>query len=378
MSMGNNEAYKPIQELHASAMNTADEGFIAKRKGLGEEAKKLFEAAFKSEQEAALWAVRGLLEEPSRSVLLRSAASLAMQCDKYDEAEKLICIGLSGYPPYEIAEEFRDLLERVNFSRHLKLRGITLDETELQLVVAGKGVSSGMVKGSLILDRLEVLNKLTIRTAERIAGKPFRGKGSVPKDFKNALLPYYSASRAASYAVTIKFGEVYSQMRISSLDASVQVVEDILQNIELLNDVNMDLLKKNFQDDNYFNNFLGLSKELAPDGDDVDLVGFTIVRNGEERKVQFTRKRKDIGLSIEDFAQNCDEGDNREIQLSGRLSAANDDQNSITLSCDGQKHQIIVPEGLADIVKKYWGEQVIIKGLDLGKKKIRLIDIDPE
>jgi hypothetical protein len=57
--------------------------------------------------------------EPTRSVLYRSAASMAYVCKKYREAEKLIGIGLAGNPPHEIAEELRDLFNLVNANQHL-------------------------------------------------------------------------------------------------------------------------------------------------------------------------------------------------------------------------------------------------------------------
>ena len=43
----------------------------------------------------------------------------------------MIAYGLCGSPPDEIAEELRDLLETVNFERHLKLRGLKLDPNEM-------------------------------------------------------------------------------------------------------------------------------------------------------------------------------------------------------------------------------------------------------
>ena len=42
-----------------------------------------------------------------------SAASLALECGDYREAERLIAVALSGEPPDEIAEELRDLLDEV-------------------------------------------------------------------------------------------------------------------------------------------------------------------------------------------------------------------------------------------------------------------------
>jgi hypothetical protein len=48
--------------------------------------------------------------EPTRSVLHRSAASLAVECLQLREAERLIGQALAGNPPPDIADELRDLL----------------------------------------------------------------------------------------------------------------------------------------------------------------------------------------------------------------------------------------------------------------------------
>jgi hypothetical protein len=48
--------------------------------------------------------------EPTRSVLHRSAAALALECSELREAERLIGRALAGNPPEEIANELRDLL----------------------------------------------------------------------------------------------------------------------------------------------------------------------------------------------------------------------------------------------------------------------------
>ena len=51
--------------------------------------------------------------EPSRSVLYRSAASLAYQCRELEQAEELIKVGLNGNPPAEIRAELEELRGQV-------------------------------------------------------------------------------------------------------------------------------------------------------------------------------------------------------------------------------------------------------------------------
>ena len=97
----------------------------------------------------------------------------------------------------------RNLLESVHFQRHLSLQGQTLDSSEIQLVVAGKSVGYGVAKSNVIFDRIDALEQITYRTVERKQGKPFRGKGAVPKVLKLNFQPYMSVPRAASMAFTI-------------------------------------------------------------------------------------------------------------------------------------------------------------------------------
>jgi len=104
-----------IQELHREAMDLVEMAFIAKLKGDPESAENLLREAYKKESDSAKLLVDEYDFEPTRSILYRSAASLAMECNDLQGAEELIAFGLSGNPPEEIAEELRDLLEKVNF-----------------------------------------------------------------------------------------------------------------------------------------------------------------------------------------------------------------------------------------------------------------------
>jgi tetratricopeptide (TPR) repeat protein len=108
-----------VQELHIKAIELADNAFIFKFKGELENAIKLFSEAFQLERQAALLAKEQNIGEPTISVLLKSAASLAINANELNEAEKLICLALYGEPPHEIAEELRNLLEELYFQRNL-------------------------------------------------------------------------------------------------------------------------------------------------------------------------------------------------------------------------------------------------------------------
>jgi hypothetical protein len=103
-----------VSDIHERAMELADEALAAKRRGHTDESRRLFSEALDYERRAAEMVVPDLAAEPTRSVLLRSAASLAAECGEWREAERLVAIALSGNPPVEIAEELRDLWERIH------------------------------------------------------------------------------------------------------------------------------------------------------------------------------------------------------------------------------------------------------------------------
>jgi hypothetical protein len=107
-------------------MEIADSAFAAQRSGDESVARDLFRQAFSLESQAAYCAIGENSGEPTRSVLLRSTATLAYHGNDLREAERLICIALSGEPPSEIAEELRDLYEQVNAARHVSMRSLSV------------------------------------------------------------------------------------------------------------------------------------------------------------------------------------------------------------------------------------------------------------
>lgn len=105
---------KDIKTLHNEAMDLALQGDIAAKSNTNKELSiQFYTEAFEKEREAALLADFMQNPEPGLSILYRSAASLAIQCGRYREAEQLIAKALSGNPTNEIANELRELLQDI-------------------------------------------------------------------------------------------------------------------------------------------------------------------------------------------------------------------------------------------------------------------------
>lgn len=124
-----------IQDLHRQAMDLAELALTAKLRGDLEQADRLSRQAFEKEVSAATLVASDLNAEPARSVLHRSAASLAIDCGEFQAADRLIATALSGNPPQEIVDELKDLFIRINLRRYFERRGIAFEEEKLNSLI---------------------------------------------------------------------------------------------------------------------------------------------------------------------------------------------------------------------------------------------------
>ena len=114
-----------LLNLHQEAMFFAQDALVAIHHKDTEKAHSLYQQAFDIEHKVALEVAKSD-NEPFRSIILRSAASLALNISLYREAEIFISYGLLGTPPDDIHQELLELLERVKQQRLLKDKNDTI------------------------------------------------------------------------------------------------------------------------------------------------------------------------------------------------------------------------------------------------------------
>ena len=361
-----------IREYHRKAMDIADQAFIARREGAHEQAEQLFRDAYELEFEAA----QRTTKEPGRSILHRSAATLALHGKLPRESEKVVALGLAGDPPPEIANELREVFEKINFHRHLSLQGIELNPNEIQMSIIGNAISDGMALVDDVVVRVQNLEKLFIRTGQRINNRPF---GRIPKDSKTYSL-FISPPRAGSFAVTLRVGQPQQGM-LPGMDNRQQIIDEVIFNLDLLNEQRIDDLRKAIPEKEYLESFLGVAKNIAPDGDSVRMVGVTALREGIEVSVGFSVVRKNIKPVIDDMteANTSEEGSRERIQIIGNLLIGDAITNKIKIVDDNNKrHSIEVSEAIAeDVVRPYFGTRVVVDVTRVGKKRLIFKDINP-
>ncbi|MBA4390129.1 MAG: hypothetical protein C0399_04240 [Syntrophus sp. (in: bacteria)] len=355
---------KDANELHNESMDRAELALLARMRGEHETAEHLFAESLQLEI-AAIEAIEKLsYTEPNYSILHRSAATLALDCNDPRTAERLISKALAHDPPLQIAEELRDLFEQVHFRRHLQLRGIILSEDELQMSLAGQGVGFGVVHSNEFLQRVDDASKIIYRIAERRQSKPFREKGRPSRLIKDDYELFLSVPRAASFAVTLKLGHPSNQPKLPGFADTYEIVDEFMTLMGLVNKADFPAIESRIPDPAYRMNFVQLAKRLAPDGDNVKVVGFTSIHEGHERFVEIIRPKTKIIAPEPKFAPQAEM-----VTVRGVLKfadATHRDSGHIKIVDEENKnttHQVKVPEGMMnDIVKPLWDTTVVIKG----------------
>jgi len=356
-------------------MELAEKAFRVQSAGKVEDAKVAFLEAFNYERQAANAMAKRLSAEPTRSVLLRSAATLGLQCGDTREAERLIAVALSGNPPEEIAEELRDLLEQVNFSRHLQVRGRQLRPEEFQLSISGEEVGSGMASADVFLERIETAEKMVYRTVERKMKLPFRELGAPKKDVRDAVSIYLSVPRAACFAVTVSVGGRCPQQSLPMEEAppdAASVTDEVITCLDLYSKGDFGRLSRTIPQQDYRRNFIALARKLSPDGKRVKFVGLTRC-SGTDTRVVALKGQEYASEPIPHVpAQGTLESVKGQLLYADELGR----KGSIQLRDEhGNIHRVHVQKALmSDIVKPLWEDTVIVTGY-LKKGVIELQDI---
>ena len=351
------------KELHDQAMDLVETAILERIKGDAELTVTLYAEALELELAAiAILDEHGQTAEPTWSVLHRGAGWMAFNSNQFRRAEQLACKALAGDPHPEIADELREVWEQANSYRHLELKGVVLAPDEMQVSLAGAEVGWGFMGFPDFKIRVENTLKLLVRIVERQAGRPYRERGRVPADLSELYQPYISAPRAGSFAVTVKLSSPIEQMAFPETTGAPEIVDEFMDLVELVNKSSLEAIQQRIPDPAYQRNFIGLAKNIAPDGDRIRQVGFTVVRPGQQRSVEFTRPAADIKPTT--IIPDRDRDPHTPQPLVGMLLGADatraDDDRIKIVDDDRKKHELRVREGLGDIVPPMWDTKVSV------------------
>ncbi|CAN5701614.1 hypothetical protein BH23GEM9_BH23GEM9_20030 [soil metagenome] len=285
-----------VREHHERAMSLAEQMLAARHRGHRNVADKLAIEAFEAELRAATLAFDKEVSDATRLILLRSTANLAREARQWEPGMELIIRALSAEElrPYR-TEVFR-IMETLRTYEHLSISGVTLSDTDVQLTIAGPDAAPDFARSDEVLNRVQTLQKLMIRNAMRRAGIPYAEGTPRAHRFRSVFTPYISQARAASFAVTLRFGideqqelALFEDMGHPSKSGKPpgvsKVLEDVVRTARAYSEGGPEGLRRVIEDESYARNAAGLLRELSPDSRRIETVGFTTVRNGKPSSV---------------------------------------------------------------------------------------------
>lgn len=360
-----------IRELHDRAMELAQLAFVARHQQEPDRAAELARQAYALEEQAADLVPLDGASEPTRSILYRSAASLAYQGREFEIAQRLIAKGLLGQPPPQIKEELNNLYDQIRLEADLSEQGALLEHHDLQLTLRGVGVGFGTVPYKEFVDRIEATKALLDRTTQRLLDLKYRRGGAIPTHSR-PFSHYLAAPEAGSFSIVLKLTtEIGKQLPL--LISASDVINEVLSGIELLNRGEEEQLRDRIPQEAYYVNFVTLTRKMAPDGAVIANVAFT----SKENSVGLTRVRQQMQLPKMEPQEN--DVELQQVTVDGVLdyASARKSQEMVGLTdAEGKEYTIVVQEGLDDLVRSYFGQEVTVEGLlNPTQREIRPIDI---
>ena len=351
-----------VDQLHRDAMEAAEQADVARVQRDSDRHRELICRAFELERQAAdLVAASDL--EPTRSVLHRSAASLGLEAGEHREAERLIGVALAGTPPAEILDELRSLLQDVHFHQHLTADGIELEPNELEYTLIGCQVGEGIAPSAEFMRRIDLLDQLVFRTAERKAGRPFRAQGRRDTEIQQSVELFVKVPRAASFAIGFRLGH---RGYLPGMDPAADVVADMIRCFGHFARSEAEPLKELIPDKDYFESFVRIAKKLAPDGRRVGTVGLAGRADGRPQAIVLKPESgREIGeaasadVSVEDAVER--------VTVTGTLLLADSEGKRFgkidIVQESGERARFrVTPAMMADIVRPFFETQVVVAG----------------
>jgi hypothetical protein len=359
-----------VRELHNRSAELAQLALVARHNGEADRAIHLARTAYQLEAEAADLVPEGRQSEPTRSVLFRSAASLAFQCRDYDAAIRLIAKALTGHPPAEVEDELRSLYEQVTFEQDLRKDKLTLTDSGLDVVLKGPAVGFGHIRFEEFMERMQLLKTIVDRWIQRKLGREYQSGGRVAAIYR-PYVPVIQAVRAGSFAVTIKFG-VSENQQMTFLAEPTDVIDELVTGFALLNEGDLPALRELIPNAQYYVSFITLARQMAPDGERIT----SLTLSSPKQTIGFTRKRSEVEVPKQETAaapkaatEAVPQRLMRAIEVEGEIDLAiGREENAVELTTDqGEVYRIRVGEGTDDLVRTFWGRVVKVTGTTDGQ-----------
>ena len=358
-----------VNQLHHEAMEFADESFVARLEK--DRARYLHFTRLALEKEVA--AADLMVDEdvePTRSVLHRSAATLAWRCEEYDRAKRLVYRALLGNPPREIEHELKELLGDIKLAE----AGIYLGERQLQFSLNGKEVGYGNASVTELATRESSIRRM-LNIAAKAAVRHFHDFSDAKlKDFQDVVL-YLDGIYPGSCNVSLRLAEPIQNL-LPGFEQPDEIIAPFLENLKLIDRGEYDLLEEKIADPSDFRDFVNAAIRLAPDGDKISTVKFQTRVGDQVHAVSLSRAKGELSeIQLPELPDPIVgfQATEKDIEKKGilRVADALGKTECVLVTDNDTRWSIEGPESTMDeIVRAYFKRRVQVKGKRMKKRNL--------
>lgn len=379
-----------VRAIHDRAMLLADKLIAARKDGADDQhVIALAKQAFAAELEAATLSFNRDTSPATRLILLRSSAHLAREAREWSTGLDLAIRALGDPTLRDHRTELLRVLDTLRTYEHLEVSGVELSDTEVQLSLAGSEAAPGFARAEEVTRRVNNVRKLLVRNSLRRLGQPFDAAAPKSRLFREAFTPYLSLPRAASYAITMRFG-VHEQTELELAGAEEapppslsDSLDELVRNVKDYAKGGLAALRESIHDENYAKATAGLLRDLSPDNKRIQTVGLTVFRNGRADPIALPPRDAFDPPRVSRMPSATD-GQALppiELEVRGRLleGSAKKPQRAHATIVEDSGREILFHYDEAthgDVIDGYWKHLVTARIRRVRREKFFLIDIE--
>ncbi len=356
-----------LNRLHNRSMDLASraKAASAKRKPDSLLADSLWKAAFHYERQVADRLLTEFDLEPSRGIIYRSAAALALRCSEYVLAERYAAQGLAGVVDDQIGAQLREVFDEVRFRRHTTGINHQLRDEMIHVSMTGRRVTADFIDASLLSSHVENLHRIIVRVQELLLGYQFRRTGRISKGIQDAMQVRYEPASNGIFGYNLDVFHPQLRLKYPEDGEDATIIGTTRRIFDFAQAGNRSaLLGLCRQDHSYYRYFTNVARDVMPDGRKLAFVGLqssgyqeaVSLRPADRKTVQ-----QRMGLSEAGEEQVTVEG-----RLKGTQGSTHSDELIVTVyTGDDEKtpQKCLVPEGLSgERIGELWDRRVRVRG----------------
>lgn len=355
-----------LNRLHDRAMDLASRAKAASNDSKPDTilADALWNAAFDHERRVADRLLTHFELEPSRGIIYRSAAALALRCDELVLAERYAAQGLAGNVDDQIAEQLREVFDEVRFRRHTTGLIRQLRDETMHVSMTGRRVTPDFIDAAILTSHIENLHRIIVRVQELLLGYQFRRSGRISKGIQDTMQVRYepASNRVFGYDLDV----FVQQPRLKFVEEDEGTVIGVTRRIfDLAQAGNRSALLSLCQENrSYYRYFTNAARDVMPDGKRLAFVGL----QSSEYREAVTLRPADRRTVLQRMG--LKEAGEKQVTIEGRLKgtqgSTHSDELIVTVyTGDDEKipQRCVVPEGLSgERIGQLWDSRVRVRG----------------